>query len=126
MKNLIIKSFSLISIIILISVNTRAAEVLSATYINDKKSVSIKVERWGGCISVHEYELEYKDCSATIPAQCEAKLVDLTKAKDECDYIINETIIVPIKSKYVDNSSYKNALFTIKGDYHSSVTFKLP
>lgn len=105
------------TLITLCSLQASAAQILdsSSTYNKATDTIQLEVVYQGGCKD-HDFEVRVEMCNRSIPASCEARLVDHTE-DDACRGIVQKTIFIPAEDVV---GSYEIDRMLIKGDGESS------
>lgn len=100
--------------LVMLSLQSFAAQVLSARFDSSREYILVEVSYGGGC-KPHQFNLKMNECMETFPVQCSAELQDLTK-DDDCTKKVHATVVLPLSKYKLNDSNYKGAYLTITGD----------
>ncbi len=118
------KALLLTAIFLSLPLTTQAAEIIRGKYLAAEGVIELQVRYGGGC-KEHRFELQMGGCLESMPVQCAAQLVDLTK-DDFCEAIVGDTLRFSLADYGLDNDYYSGASIRIQGDNGSSFSLRLP
>lgn len=99
--------------------------VNSARYNSATQSIEVDISYGGGC-EEHKFELQIGGCLESMPVQCSATVVDVSKKPDFCEAYLSQTVSFKLSDYGLNDDYFQGASFSIRGAGDSKAYIRLP